>query len=83
MDQTEYTQKNVGGLSEVVQDEKTGLLVEQKDSQAIAKAIERILGDNSLREKLVSNSMEIVNEFSLESIEKKYIEIISNVIKND
>jgi len=74
---------NVGGLSEVVQDEKTGLLVEQKDAQSIAKAVQRVLGDNALRDKLVENSKEMVNEFSLEGIEKKYIETISNVIKND
>ncbi len=74
---------NVGGLAEVVQDEKTGLLVEQKDAQSIAKAVQRVLGDSALRDKLVENSKEIVNEFSLEGIEKKYIETISNVIKND
>jgi len=74
---------NVGGLSEVVQDEKTGLLVEQKDSKSIGIAVERILDDNPLKDKLVSNSKEIVNEFSLGRIEKKYIETISNVINND
>jgi len=74
---------NVGGLSEVVQNEKTGLLVEQKDSQAIAKAVERILSDGTLKEKIVSNSKKIVDQFSLESLQKKYIETISNIIKNE
>jgi len=74
---------NVGGLAEVVQDEKTGLLVEQKDAQSIGIAVERILGDNSLRDRLGSNSKDIIDEFSLENIEKKYIETISSIIKNE
>jgi len=74
---------NVGGVPEVVQNEETGLLVEQKDSHSIAKAIDRILTDSTLREKIVSNSKEIVNEFSLESLEKKYVETISNILKSD
>ena len=72
---------NVGGLSEVVQNEKTGLLVEQKDSQAIAKAVDRILSDNILRNTLVSNSKSIVDEFSLESLEQKYVNSIKKILK--
>jgi len=72
---------NVGGLSEIVQNEKTGLLVEQKDPQAIAKAVERILSDNILRNTLVSNSKSIVDEFSLESLEQKYVNSIKKILK--
>ena len=72
---------NVGGLSEVVQNEKTGLLVEQKDPQAIAKAVDRILSDNILRNTLVSNSKSIVDEFSLESLEQKYVNSIKKILK--
>lgn len=73
---------NVGGVPEVIQNEKTGLLVEQKDPQAIAKAVDRILSDDVLRDTLVLNSKSIVDEFSLKSIEKKYVGAITNVIKN-
>ena len=72
---------NVGGLSEVVQNEKTGLLVEQKDPQAIAKAVDRILSDSILRNTLVSNSKSIVDEFSLESLEQKYVNSIKKILK--
>ena len=71
---------NVGGLSEIVLHDKTGILVDQKDPQSIAKAADRILTDNELKKKFVLNSKEIVKEFSLENIEKKYTQTIFEVI---
>lgn len=71
---------NVGGVPEIVENEKTGLLVEQKDPIAIAKAIERILADNELRIQIIKNSKSIVNEFSLEKLEAKYIQTLQAII---
>jgi len=71
---------NVGGVPEVVENEKTGLLVEQKDPVAIARAIERVLTDNEFRLQIIKNSTSIVNEFSLEKLENKYIKTIQEVI---
>ena len=74
---------NVGGLSEIVQDKKTGILVKQKDPESIAMAVDRILTDNELKKRLVSNSKEIVEEFSLENLKKKYIQTIFEVMNGD
>jgi glycosyltransferase involved in cell wall biosynthesis len=71
---------NVGGVPEIVQNEKTGLLVEQKDPEALAKAINRILDDDKLRNDLVTGSKKIVDEFSVDSLEQKYIETIKGVL---
>jgi len=71
---------NVGGLAEVVQDEKTGLLVEQKEPDALAKAINRILDNDKLKNELVVGSKKIVDEFSTNSLEQKYIETIKDVV---
>jgi len=73
---------NVGGVSEIVQNEKTGLLIEQKNPIAIANAIERIFSDEILKNEIVTNSKKIVDEFSLESIKRKYLETINSVINN-
>lgn len=43
---------NVGGIPDQVVHGKTGYLVEPKDEEALAKAIVRILKDDSLREKM-------------------------------
>ena len=72
---------NVGGVPEIVQHEKTGLLVKQKDPESLAKAISLILDDDKLKTELVSGSKKIVDEFSVNSLEQKYIETITTVLK--
>jgi len=67
---------NVGGVPEVIQNEMTGLLVEQKDSNAIAESIDRLLTDSNLRKKIIPNTKKVVDEFSLERLEQKYFEAI-------
>lgn len=47
---------NVGGIPDVVQDGETGLLVPQKDPKALALAIEKLLGDQKLADKMASNA---------------------------
>ncbi len=42
----------VGGIPEWLEDEKTGLLIERKDVQAMACAIDRLLADEELRSRL-------------------------------
>ena len=42
----------VGGISDIVTDEETGLLVSQRDPAALAAAIDRLLGDDALTERL-------------------------------
>lgn len=42
----------VGGLPEVVSDGETGLIVPMRDPNALANAIERLLGDKHLREQM-------------------------------
>lgn len=43
---------NVGGLPEVVEDGVTGIVVEPRNPEQTADAIERLLGDQELREKM-------------------------------
>ncbi len=74
---------NVGGLPELVQNEKTGLMVEQKDSIAIAKAIERFLNDSKFRNLIIKNSKQIVNEFSREKTESKYVQTIKSIVNKE
>ena len=44
----------VGGILDLVQDGENGLLVPPDDPEALAGAIERILDDEALRERLIS-----------------------------
>lgn len=53
---------NIGGLPEVVADGVTGLLVEPKDVEALAKAILRLVNDPSLLVEMGFQGRAIVNE---------------------
>ena len=57
------------------------MLVNQKDPEALAKAIERILSDGKLKRTLIENSKVTVKEFYPENIASKYLELISKIIK--
>ena len=48
---------NVGGIPDVIKHNRTGLLVPQRDSGALAAAIARMLKDRKLRKKLAGNAL--------------------------
>jgi glycosyltransferase involved in cell wall biosynthesis len=73
----------VGGIVEIIEHEVNGLLVEQKDPKAIAKAIEQILSDKEFEKKIIEKSKETVKEFSPEIIAKKYFDIIQNLVREN
>jgi colanic acid/amylovoran biosynthesis glycosyltransferase len=59
---------NTGAIPELVEDEVTGLLVPQRDSQALAAAIERIHGDQALATRLAEAARHRVEaEFDLDA----------------
>ncbi|MFQ6126633.1 MAG: glycosyltransferase family 4 protein [Candidatus Heimdallarchaeota archaeon] len=64
----------VGGITDTITDGKTGLLVEEKDSQQLAEAIEVLLKDKELRSHLVTNAFKVVKtEFSWERIAQRIL----------
>ena len=66
---------NVGGLGEMVENGKTGLLVLPKDVDALADAITALLKDDAKREKMADNirSDYFVGDKSWKVIAEKYI----------
>lgn len=70
---------NVGGIADIIKHEENGLLVEQKNPEQIANAIEQIFSDSILRTKIIQNSKKTVEEFSPSSIAKKYFEILTSI----
>jgi glycosyltransferase involved in cell wall biosynthesis len=58
---------SLNGLAEAVIHEQTGLIVPGHDPESLAEAIERLLGDPGLRERLARNARAHVEEhFALE-----------------
>jgi len=64
----------VGGIPTSVEDGKNGLLVAPGDSQALAKAIERMLTDDELRRNLIQEGLRGSSEHSLEHFAGQLVE---------
>jgi len=64
---------NVGGMPEVVEDGKTGLIVPPYDSKAIGKAVFRLASDSALAKKMGSAArLRIKNNFSISAMLNKF-----------
>ncbi|MBD3191347.1 MAG: glycosyltransferase [Candidatus Heimdallarchaeota archaeon] len=71
---------DVGGLSEIVDHQWTGLKIPPRNSHALADAIIRLLSDKSLRKKIVKNAREkLKHVYDWEIIADQTIEIYQRV----
>ncbi|AFM03998.1 glycosyltransferase [Bernardetia litoralis DSM 6794] len=64
-----------GGIPESVIDNQTGLLSKIKDSVSLAENVEKVLFDEELRNKLVTNASLHLQNFTKENTAKKTLEI--------
>ena len=73
---------NAGGLVEVVDDNKTGLLFENENSEDLANCIVRVLSNKEFLDRLASSGQQkLVNDFSIEQMVEKSLDIYTEVIK--
>jgi glycosyltransferase involved in cell wall biosynthesis len=59
---------SVGGISDLVKDGETGLLVPDDDDQAMAQAVDRLLQSPNLAKKLSTNGREQAEKFTWERV---------------
>lgn len=52
----------IGGIPDFLKDRKTGLFCETENPQSVSEKIKEILSDNSLRETLTKNGLDLVRE---------------------
>ncbi|MGD9728474.1 MAG: glycosyltransferase [Nitrospiraceae bacterium] len=72
---------NIGGLRDVVEHEKTGLLVNSFDTNALADAIRRLVVDTSFRDELgIAARDRAVSLWSEETICPKYISLYERIV---
>lgn len=72
---------NVGGLPELITNEKNGILVPPGDPGALGRAILRLLDDGEFRRSLAENAKKkAFNDFSIERSVEKTIEVYREVI---
>ena len=67
---------NVGGIPEIVTHNENGILIAPNEPQKLADAINELLVDKTLKEKLVANAYDyIIKNFSWNVLLPKYIEL--------
>ena len=74
----------VGGIPEVIEDHKSGLLVRPEDSEELARAIEKMLADAHLRERLAKKAHTLVaKRYSIDRTSKCFIELYRRILRAD
>ena len=73
---------NVGGNSEIITNEITGLLFKPKDKNGIINTMIKIMENNPLSEKLSKEALKTVNEkYSTKKMVESYIDIYKKALK--
>lgn len=71
----------IGGVVDVVEDGKSGILFEPGDVSGLASAMIRLLQDDELRQRLgLEARKRIVENFSIDRIAEEYIELYEEII---
>lgn len=70
----------IGGIPEYIDENKTGLLFKPEDHKDLAFVIEKILSDNKLKKKLVTNGKKFAKTFSWDLLIPQYISLYNNAI---
>ncbi len=79
-----FVGSKVDGISELIEQEKDGLLFESGDIDELTKQIIRLLDDDKLRYGLSQNLYQkIINSFTTDKIIPQYFKLYSDVIKSD
>jgi starch synthase len=74
---------NVGSLSEIVDDGKTGYVVRARDEIALARAVVRLLRDDSLRREFGENGYrKLKSDLSWEKIAEKTVRVYWQVLRD-
>lgn len=71
---------NVGGVPDIIKNNKTGLLVKEKDPRELAEAIIKVLSDAKLRDKLARQGQRYIKaNFSWDNIAERFDNMIKEI----
>ncbi|MCK4735828.1 MAG: glycosyltransferase family 4 protein [Methanophagales archaeon] len=79
--ETPVVASNVGGISFVIEDGKTGLLVEPENIGDLADKIVILLEDEKLRRKMSEAGRERVKEFTWDKIAEQTVEVYKEILE--
>ena len=72
-----------GGVPEIFENDKTGLIVGYKNGAMLTSALEKLLDDDELREKMSENAVEASKKFSKEKMTEEYFRIYKEIVKDN
>lgn len=67
------------GPSEIIENEKNGLLIPVEDEKALKEAMEKLFHDKGLYNKLKANSSKSVDKYCIENIVKAWISLFDSI----
>jgi glycosyltransferase involved in cell wall biosynthesis len=70
----------VGGVTDFVQHRENGLVVAPEDDQALAAAIEELLGDAPLRERLGQNAARRADDFDVTPVARAHADCFAQIV---
>jgi len=70
-----------GGVPEIVENEESGFVVEYKNGEKLVEALEKLLNDNELREKMAENAISASKKFSSERMAIEYLRLYEELLK--
>ena len=74
---------DVGGIPDIITNNKTGILIEEKDVPGISEAIKKLIEDEELRTILSKNGYySVKHNFNWETLAKRYIEVFEDLKYN-
>jgi len=71
---------NVGGIPEIMTDERTGLLTPVRNPEAVAKAIDRLLADSALAATLAANARAEIARFTPDAYHAGMVQVYRHVL---
>ena len=74
---------NAGGIPYILEHEKTGLMVEVNDHEALAREAMRLLEDDDLSQKIIGNGRRAVAEFSWENVRQKWLSVYDELLNEE
>lgn len=73
---------NVDGIPDIVENGKSGVLIEKQDAQGLAAAILKIKEDSAFRQKIISGAIEVAKAHSPEQMAKSYLSLYESLMTN-
>jgi glycosyltransferase involved in cell wall biosynthesis len=75
---------SVGGLPQLVRSGETGLLVDEKDSEALARALVTLAGDPGLRARMGDNARSLVrNSLTWTAVAERLTSVYERVVRRN